>query len=237
MGDFVMVEFKREERFIVVKRKAMHSEHEMELRVFLAERNIGTVECVVVESDWPEYETVWQMIEARSNHRPVTTAAGDGLEAARVVSIQTGHGIEAPCVVSDSGILSAHEQESDALLFANGWNAARAAITATRPTALAGELVEAFEQAHALIQEAKGVADGPDGGYVTDHLDFAEHWLDKAERLAALRPASDAGEVERVALEALVRIANARNIHFAGDAQVVAQNTLTAIAALKEPKP
>ena len=45
------------------------------------------------------------------------------------------------------------------------------------------DLPEAFEQTRALIQEAKG-ADGPSGGFVTDHLDFAEHWLDKAESLA-----------------------------------------------------
>jgi len=48
---------------------------------------------------------------------------------------------------------------------------------------------EAFEQAHALIQEAKG-ADGPDGGFVTDHLDFAENWLDKAEALTRAALAS-----------------------------------------------
>ena len=70
--------FEREDRYIVVKRKTMHSEHEMELCAFLTERNIATVECVVVESDWPEYETVWQMIEARvtGNARAAIAATG-----------------------------------------------------------------------------------------------------------------------------------------------------------------
>lgn len=51
--------------------------------------------------------------------------------------------------------------------------------------AVTQDMAEAFELAHALIQEAKGAADGPAGGFIIDHLDFAEHWLDKAERLAA----------------------------------------------------
>lgn len=54
------------------------------------------------------------------------------------------------------------------------------------------EAREALEEACALIQEAKGLADGPDGGAVTDHLDFAESWIDKA--LAALAKLSGAGD-------------------------------------------
>ncbi len=61
-----MAKFVREERFIVVKRKTITAEQEIELHKFLQERGIGTVEGVVVESDWPEYETVWSMIEERS---------------------------------------------------------------------------------------------------------------------------------------------------------------------------
>lgn len=64
--------------------------------------------------------------------------------------------------------------------------------TATRPapkadSALVGELREDFDLAHALIQEAKGAADGPEGGLVTNHLDAAEGHLDTIEaHLAAL---------------------------------------------------
>lgn len=60
-----MSDFQREERFIVIKRKHLNDEQETNLRMFMARNRIGTVECVVVESDWPEYETVWSMIEAR----------------------------------------------------------------------------------------------------------------------------------------------------------------------------
>lgn len=59
-------QFQREERYIVIKRKHLDEHDEETLREFLADREIGTVECVVIESDWPEYETVWGMIEQRS---------------------------------------------------------------------------------------------------------------------------------------------------------------------------
>ncbi|QIE86958.1 hypothetical protein [Pseudomonas nitroreducens] len=71
-----MSEFKREERFIVIKRKHLsaesrfHESLEQELRVWLDKHLIPTSECVVVESDWPEYETVWSMIAARVEGRP-----------------------------------------------------------------------------------------------------------------------------------------------------------------------
>ncbi|SDI55167.1 hypothetical protein [Pseudomonas panipatensis] len=71
-----MSEFKREARFIVIKRKHLsaesrvHDSLEQELRVWLDKHLIPTSECVVVESDWPEYETVWAMIAARVEGRP-----------------------------------------------------------------------------------------------------------------------------------------------------------------------
>ncbi|NMZ73832.1 hypothetical protein HBO32_12025 [Pseudomonas nitroreducens] len=70
-----MSKFKREERFIVIKRKYLTAESrfydstEQELRVWLDKHCIPTSECVVVESDWPEYETVWSMIDARIEGR------------------------------------------------------------------------------------------------------------------------------------------------------------------------
>jgi hypothetical protein len=64
---------------------------------------------------------------------------------------------------------------------------AKSATAASPP--VSEELSEAFDMAHALIQEAKGV-EGPGGGFVTDHLDAAENWLDKAEAIAAM----EAGE-------------------------------------------
>lgn len=57
--------FQREERYIVVKRKHLSAIQEAALRAHLTRLNIDIVEGAVVESDWPEYETVWNMIEAR----------------------------------------------------------------------------------------------------------------------------------------------------------------------------
>lgn len=71
-----MSEFKREERFIVIKRKHLsaesrtHDSLEQELRVWLDRHLVPTSECVVVESDWPEYEAVWAMLAARVEGRP-----------------------------------------------------------------------------------------------------------------------------------------------------------------------
>ena len=62
-----MSEFKREERYIVIKLKQLDDVDIHNLRGYLEENSIGTTECVVVESDWPEYETVWKMIEDRSS--------------------------------------------------------------------------------------------------------------------------------------------------------------------------
>lgn len=38
-------------------------------------RGASALECVVVESDWPEYEVVWDMIQARVEGRPNRIAA------------------------------------------------------------------------------------------------------------------------------------------------------------------
>ena len=57
--------FRREWRYIVVKRKRITAEQEIELMGWLSERAIEPVECVVVENDWPEHQAVWDMIERR----------------------------------------------------------------------------------------------------------------------------------------------------------------------------
>ena len=76
-----MSEFQRENRYIVIKRK------HLELLTDQAKETLeniihaiaiarqpdmdtgmkGEIDCVVVERDWPEYEKVWAMIEARVN--------------------------------------------------------------------------------------------------------------------------------------------------------------------------
>jgi hypothetical protein len=74
--------FQREERYIVVKLSRLSHREEMEGRLrSMIERYAGKhtlVDCVVVESDWPEYEPVWAMIEARCTGR-TAQAGGDAL--------------------------------------------------------------------------------------------------------------------------------------------------------------
>lgn len=59
-----MSKFVREERYIVLKVNRLCDED------YFAVKGIydhAMVEGVVVESDWPEYEKVWKMIEDRVN--------------------------------------------------------------------------------------------------------------------------------------------------------------------------
>lgn len=58
-----MSTFEREERYIVVKLKHLNVQQEQDLWHHLYENDIGTVEGVVIEHDWPIYEQVWQMVE------------------------------------------------------------------------------------------------------------------------------------------------------------------------------
>lgn len=95
MTDKPTQEFQREERYIVVKRKQLDEETEAELRRFLQIQSIPTVECVIVESDWPEYETVWKMIEDRVTGN---TRSGDATELLRNCKLMIRsllHGVQA----------------------------------------------------------------------------------------------------------------------------------------------
>lgn len=66
-----MAQFEREERYIVIKRKHLAPYVEDDIRELLSDHGVETIECVVVESDWPEHEIVWGMIEARMTGRPM----------------------------------------------------------------------------------------------------------------------------------------------------------------------
>ncbi len=58
--------FEREERYIVFKLKDL-SEHKAGwVRDVIRLNDIPTVDAVVVEADWPEYEPTWAAIERRS---------------------------------------------------------------------------------------------------------------------------------------------------------------------------
>ena len=66
-----MSEFKREERYMVIKLSKLSNEEgetgmtRKEQIYRLAHFGKALVECVVVESDWPEYESTWRAIEER----------------------------------------------------------------------------------------------------------------------------------------------------------------------------
>lgn len=82
----------REDRYLVIKRsdikKHLTSEAQEELENISHAILIGRdseekpeLNCVVVEHDWPEYETVWEMIENRvdngTSHRPPDNVLAD----------------------------------------------------------------------------------------------------------------------------------------------------------------
>lgn len=60
-----MSEFKREGRYVVIKLKDIDENTQRQLGNFMQDLEIPTRSCVVVESDWPEYEPVWKMLEDR----------------------------------------------------------------------------------------------------------------------------------------------------------------------------
>ncbi|SDB54121.1 hypothetical protein [Pseudomonas sp. NFACC13-1] len=80
-----MSEFKREDRYIVIKRSDL-KKVPVSYRSSLVEPMFSLLshlprrECLVIESDWPEYESYWQMIERRMTGQPPVTAAEE-LEA------------------------------------------------------------------------------------------------------------------------------------------------------------
>ncbi len=59
-------------------------------------------------------------------------------------------------------------------------SAEEAARTIEHWSAKNERLRKAIQSAEPLIEEASGIADGPKGGSVTDHLDFAMSFLRKA---------------------------------------------------------
>lgn len=64
-----MSEFKREWRYIVVKRKHITAEQEYQLMELINSFDLPDLKAAVVESDWPEHEVVWDMIENRVTSR------------------------------------------------------------------------------------------------------------------------------------------------------------------------
>lgn len=66
-----MNEFKREhDRYIVIKRKDLTQQQAEDIDTYIDGMNIRTRKCVVVESNWPIYGAVWNMIQRMSKNIP-----------------------------------------------------------------------------------------------------------------------------------------------------------------------
>lgn len=65
-----MSDFKRENRYTVIKHNQLTDSQSGHLKDFLLGEGVPTVKSVVIESDWPEYEPVWSMIERRMSGKP-----------------------------------------------------------------------------------------------------------------------------------------------------------------------
>lgn len=64
-----MNEFKREERYTVIKHNQLTDKQKQYLKDCIFGEGIPTVEGLVIESDWPEHEPVWSMLERRSTEQ------------------------------------------------------------------------------------------------------------------------------------------------------------------------
>ena len=88
--------FEREhDRYVVLKRKDLSYIQWHALQTIIDTHDMPTRQCVVVEEDWPEYEPVWAMIEARMTGRaalatPPTMSEGVGEPAWYVREVHSG---------------------------------------------------------------------------------------------------------------------------------------------------
>lgn len=124
--------FQREERYLVIKYSDLikvSPEYRLPFMEYLDDikAEIPHRECLVIESDWPEYEPAWRMIEAR-----VTGAAPSAPKADDPVKVQLLEALEAAekklCIAEyhlDKG-------EDDSVVFESEILLARAAIAAAR---------------------------------------------------------------------------------------------------------
>lgn len=58
-----MSDFKREWRYIVVKRKHITTEQEIALLNLIHSFDVPEIQAVVVESHWDSYEPTWALVE------------------------------------------------------------------------------------------------------------------------------------------------------------------------------
>ncbi|EPJ2807353.1 hypothetical protein ACTHGN_000341 [Pseudomonas putida] len=76
-------EFEREDRYIVIKRSDLakvpvNYRSALVEPVFHLQAHLPNRECLVIESDWPEYEQAWAAIKARVTGEPPKERVGSG---------------------------------------------------------------------------------------------------------------------------------------------------------------
>lgn len=64
-----MSNFQREELYIVLKLSDLTEDEYNHIEDYIEKCMIERRECVVVESDWPIYEQVWDMIEVMERNK------------------------------------------------------------------------------------------------------------------------------------------------------------------------
>jgi hypothetical protein len=143
-------EFKREVRYIVIKLKDIDENTRRQLGNFMEDLEIPSRDCVVVESDWPEYEPVWKMIEDRvtgkaalASREDAPIAAVTGYYGGHCVIEQTDRAVLLPVGMAlysgtQAAVPDMMEMEpfqtvdKSSKNYKAGWNACRAAILANK---------------------------------------------------------------------------------------------------------
>lgn len=98
------MQFNREERYYVLKisdmRKYLSIEKQEVVRSIAEKLNAGRIvdkknvlQAVVIESDWPEYDAVWQMIEARMAGASKLNGPTEGGAAGSADTVSNRHAI------------------------------------------------------------------------------------------------------------------------------------------------
>lgn len=180
------VKFERENRYIVIKRSDLKKvpvayRSSMITPMFNLLPHLPNRECLVIESDWPEYEPVWQMIERR--------VTGNDIPAAETMGYSVV-GNRYMIALTQQEILD-HSQSYAGCMFEL---VARSALDAQRLRAdtAEAELKKLREDHAALIEDRARFPDRPDfvGDMISAHIgnlkagkesadNYARNWSNK----------------------------------------------------------
>ena len=163
--------FEREDRYIVIKRKNLSEDQAAAIDQTLEMYDIAQVpKAVVVEGDWPEYEPVWRMIEARVSGLPFVPDVGAALDT-RLRKIANFHRCNGPRhfdldVTEAANRLAGLQRQVDAyrLVAVNeGWN--HRLVDAYGHKEYTRQRIEAVD-----ASATRTIASGYDAaGYLRDH--------------------------------------------------------------------